>query len=64
MTPCQNCDKGQKKVSMPQSDGSIEWEIDVPVICPCCGGEYENCPNCTPYGEWLQEELKKDYGWD
>lgn len=66
MTPCRNCKNGTVTDFMPLSDGSLEWELEYSTgVCPCCGGEYEDCENCAKeFPNSVEEVQTKDYSWD
>ena len=58
MTKCKLCNKGRSfgmdiaYVRYPSGDAPEDWyeeSVFVPtdILCPCCYGHYEDCPNCT-----------------
>lgn len=66
MTKCTKCYQGsiekEEEIQVLNDENEYQtvttyWEWHT---CPCCRGNYENCPNCAAeIGIY-----KKDYGWD
>jgi len=55
MSECKNCDHGTAiddfgNAIYAPGESSTRYEV-----CPCCNGDWENCPNCT---DATHEEVK------